>query len=88
MTKQTAYLWLIKLNGMVDHVIHGQDCCPIKSHVQGLGVTSKNESFKNDFFSWSKFCYCTKLKAKYVFLTKTMLSNETKAFFVSLYFSR
>ena len=55
-------------------------------HAQGLGVPSKNENSKNDFFSWSKFCYCTKLKAKYVSLIKTMLSNEIKAFFVSLCF--
>ena len=48
--------------------------------------TSKNENFKNDFFSWSEFYYWTKVKAKYVFLTKIMLLNEIQAFFVSFCF--
>ena len=54
--------------------------------VYGLGVPSKNENFKNNFFSWSEFCYWTKVKAKYAFLTKVMLLNEIQAFFVSLRF--
>ena len=35
--------------------------------------TFKNKNFKNDFFSWSDFCYWTKVRIKYVF-------NKSKAF--------
>ena len=53
----------------------------------GLGVPSKNENFKNDFFfSCSEFCYWAKVKAKHVIKQKIMLLNEIQAFFVSVCF--
>ena len=39
----------------------------LKTLDEGLGVPSKNENFKSDFFSWLEFCYLTKGKTKYVF---------------------
>ena len=56
------------------------------NHIKVLEYLQKNENFKNDFFTWSEFCYWTKVKAKHVFLTKIMLLNEMQAFFVSLWF--
>ena len=44
------------------------------------------KTLKITLFSWSEFCYWTKIKAEYAFLTKVMLLNEIQAFFVSLRF--
>ena len=44
------------------------------------GVPSKNENFKNDFFSWSEFWYWTKLKAKYVFNKYNASKRKTSLF--------
>ena len=41
------------------------------------GVLWKNENFKNNFFSWSEFCYWTKIKVKYVF-------NKNNAFKINI----
>ena len=65
-------------------IIPRHKCCLVVPW--GLGVPSKNKNFKNDFFSWSEFCYWTKVKAKYVFLIKIMLLNEKQTFFVCLCF--
>ena len=37
---------------------------------------------------FTEFCYWTKVKAKYVFLTKIMLLNEMQAFFCFFMFFR
>ena len=52
----------------------------IKTKFSGLGVPSKNENFKNDFFSWSEFWYWTKLKAKYVFNKYNASKRNTSLF--------
>ena len=61
----------------------------IETFVKVLEYLQKNENFKNYFFSWSEFCYWTKVKAKYVFLTKIMLLNEIQAlFFLYVFFAQ
>ena len=49
------------------------------------GVLWKNENFKNNFFSWSEFCYWTKIKTRHVFLTKIMLLNKIYTFLIFLW---
>ena len=56
----------------------------IETFVKVLDYLQKTKTLK----TWSEFCYWTKVKAKYVFLTTVMLLNEIQAFFVSLCFFR
>ena len=51
---------------------------------EGLRVPSKNENFKNAFFSWSDFCYWTNDK---MFLDKNNALKRNTSLFCFFIFS-